>query len=370
MAEKVEVHNSIEKAIIQSLKDADNRKLTRGAIIRKVMSNFGSKESTIAKRIDKMGSESCRYLIKTTRGIYELNPEIEFNFIGEPLPHKEQSTMISLKSREEHTKDLKPTIENWIENFPKVPESENCNDFRSEVKKCESFRLFEDLLIHLPKSGYDICHNWERFKNDIKELERDEKAALKLIEKSISDIFKGLRLTFVTHYNNLRDSGCAYAYLIYSNLIYVRLGISKLNRKYPIFSDEEEYYKYRYELDEFEAWSSMVKDRLNEMIIFKENDSAIWGEDNTIFDRYPYPERWECIRVPTKDIEALEKGKDEAKLLFSKLPSEIDRSIDEIVEHMIRLEDERNAIMGELRDSLYCKSFQGDCKYLGSPARK
>ena len=370
MIKEVEVNNLIDKAIIKSFEKADEGVLTRKAIVKLVKNLIGESEPTIAKRVEKMSSGSFEYLIKSSRGIYKLNPDIKFSFSGERLPPEAKIIELYPQIRAEHTKELRPTIENWIENFPKVPESENCDDFRLEVEKCESFPLFRDLSVHLSNSGYDICQNWERYKKDIEELQRDKKGALKLIEKRISDIFKGLRLTFVKHYNNLRDSGCAYAFLIYSDLIYVRLGISRVNQKYLKCSDEEENDKFLYELSKFEDWSSMVKDRLNEMIIFKENDSAIWGEDNTIFEKYPYPERWECIRVPAKDIEALEKGKDEAKSLFSKLPSEIDRSIDEIVERMIRLDDERKAIMGELHDSLYCKSFLGECKYLGAPARK
>jgi hypothetical protein len=344
--------------------------LTRRAIVQLAKNLIGKSEPTIAKRVEKMSSGSFKYLIKISRGIYKLNPDIKFSFTGERLPPEAKIIEISPKIRAEHTKELKPTIENWIESFPKVPESENFHEFRLEVKKCESFPLFKDLFMHLSKSDYDISQNWERFKNDIDELERDKKAALGIIEKSTSDIFKGLRLTFVKRYNNLRDYECACAHLIYSNLIYVRLGISKVNRKYPLCSDEEEYDKYQHELDKFEAWSCMVKDRLNEMLIFGEDDSVIWGEDNTIFDRYPYPERWECIRVPAKDIESLKKGKDEATSFFSVLTPEIDRSINEIVERMIRLEDERKAIMDELQDSLYCKSFQGECKYLGAPTRE
>ena len=369
MIREVEVNNLIDKAIIKSFEKADEGVLTRKVIVKLVKNLIGKSEPTIAKRVEKMSSGSFEYLIKTSRGIYKLNPDIKFSFTGERLPPEAKIIEISPKIRAEHTKELKPTIENWIESFPKVPESENFHEFRLEVKKCESFPLFKDLFMHLSKSDYDLSQNWERFQNDIDELERDKKAALKLIEKSISDIFKGLRLTFVKHYNDLRDSECAYAFLIYSDLIYVRLGIRKVNRKYPIFSDEEEYDKYRRELSKFEDWSSMVKDRLNEMIIFEENNSAIWGEDNTIFDRYPYPERWECIRVPAKDIEALMKGKDEATRVFSELTPEIDRSIDEIVERMIRLEDERKAILDELRDSLHCKSFLGECRYLGAPTR-
>ena len=384
MVKEVEVDNLIDKAIIKSFDKAEKGMLKRKAIIQLVKSRIDEKEPDIVTRITKLSKEPFNYLIrkeptyhskverKTDRMwyVYQLNPELEFTFIGEPLPSETRPHDISPMAREGHTKDLQSIIKNWIENFPKVPESENCDDFRLEVEKCESFPLFRDLSVHLSNSGYNICQNWERYKKDIEELQRDKKAALKLIEKRISDIFKGLRLTFVKHYNNLRDSGCAYAYLIYSNLIYVRLGIRRVNQKYPTCSDEEDNDKFLYGLSKFEDWSNMVKDRLNEMIIFKENDSAIWGEDNTIFERYPYPERWECIRVPAKDIESLKKGKDEATSFFPVLTPEIDRSINEIVERMIRLEDKRKAIMDELQDSLYCKSFQGECKYLGAPTRE
>lgn len=371
MGKKVEIYNSVEKAIIQSFEAADGRKLTRKAIIQKAMSIIGSKESTIAKRIDKMSNESYRYLIKVQRGIYELNPEIEFIFKREPITHNEQSTIISPRSREEHTEDLKPIIENWIENFPEPPAYENSVEFSQKVEKCEGFPLFKDLLIHLSSTDYDIDQKWKKYKKDVDELERDKGAALKLIEKIISEIFLGLKLTFVKRDTELGDFDCAYAYMIYKNLIYARLGKARVDKKYGDIFDEDEYYdKYRPEIEEFLGELETFKDRLKEMVIFMENHSAIWGDYDVIPNRYPYPDRLECIRVPEKDMEILKKGKDRAILLYYKLPKEIDTPVNEIVEHIIRLDDEREAIIEGLRDSLYCKSFLGECKYLGVPATK
>ena len=266
MIKEVEVNNLIDKAIIKSFDKVEKGMLTRKAIIQSVKNLIGKSEPIIIKRLEKMSAGSSKYLIKTSRGIYKLNPEIKFSFIGEPLSTESKIIEISSKIRAEHTEELKPIIKNWIGNFPEPPCYENSVEFSQKVEKCESFALFNDLLVHLSSTGYDIDQRWKKYKKDVDELERDKGAALKLIEKSISDIFLGLKLTFVKRDIDLGDFDCGFAYMIYRNLIDVRLGETRVDKKYWNISDEDEYYdKYLPEIHGFLRELEIFKDRLNEM---------------------------------------------------------------------------------------------------------
>ena len=221
---------------------------------------------------------------------------------------------------------MKKAIKNWIENFPKVPYSENSLEFFGAVDKCEQYPLFKDLLNHLPESGYDICQQWEKFKNGVNEKDRKKTDLLELIEKSISDVFKGLELKFVRRCNNLNDYECYLAFLIYDIILWSRIDIIKADRKYMCLKNEEEQDKYYHELDEYKTISDITEDRLRNMIIFEKGDSAIWGETKETFNP-AYIEPCECIRVPKKDIDILRQGIDDAISIFTKSTPEIDKSI-------------------------------------------
>jgi hypothetical protein len=201
MGKEVEISNLIDKAIIESFKKAEKGILPRRAIIRIVKGRIDEEDSIIAKRIEKLCKESYIFLLKIKTGekpkerkwgLYKLNPEIRFVFVGEPLPSETKSPEISSEIRAAHTDDLKMAIKNLIENFPQIPYHKDGFEFFDAVNKCDQYPLFRDLLNHLPESGYDICQQWAKYKNGVKEEDKKKRELEELIERRISDIFKGL----------------------------------------------------------------------------------------------------------------------------------------------------------------------------------
>jgi hypothetical protein len=366
MVIEVQVDNLIDKAIIKSFDKAEKGMLPRKTIIRMVKKLIGENEPVIAKRIENMSKESCKYLMRTSKGIYKLNPEIEFKPIGELLPPEAKIVEVSSEIMAEHAVDLKKAIKNWIENTPEIPYDENSNQFYEKVEKCERYPLFKDLSNHLPESGYDICQRWEKIKKSVKEVDRKKEELLKLIEKNISYIFQGLSLKFVRRYSNLNNYECSLPFLIYESVIYTRIGVIKVYRKYEGVSDEEdELVRFAKEVNQYESHFYITKDRLSDMIIFEKEDSIIWGETEEIFNKGPYIKLWECIRVPKKDIDILRKSIYKAISVYAEPTSEMEKTIAAIIAEVDQLEQDREYLRGELQDSLYCKIFLGECKYLG-----
>lgn len=368
MTSEVEVSDIVDKEIIESFKKAEKGILPRKAIIKIVNKTTGKRDDIIEKKIEKMSNESRKYLIRISRGIYKLNPEIEFIFIGEPRPTGPKIFELSSEIRAEHAEDLKNAIKNWIDNLPEIPYYENSDKFYDKVEKCEQHPLFKDLSKHLPKSGYEICQRWEKIKKGVKEEDRRKKELLKLIEKNISNIFKGLSLQFVKSYRNLRDYECSLAFLICESIIYSRIGTIKAYRKYDedISDDEEEVLKFAREVSECEFHFDITMDRISNMIIFEKENSAIWGETNETIKVTCFIEPWECIRVPISDIDILRKGKDETISILGKSNPEIKKLIDIIIAEIDQLEQDWGYLISELHDALNCKIFLGSCKYLGA----
>jgi len=362
----VEISNLIDKAIIESFKLANERILPRKAIIKIVQGFIDRKDSIISKRIEKISDKSHKYLIRTSRGLYKLNPEVQFKFVGERLPSKTKSVEVSSKAREEHTEDLKKAVKNWIENFPKIPYYENSHNFLGAVNKCEDYPLFKDLLNHLSDSDYDICQRWEKYKNGVKEEGWKKKELLELFEKGISGIFKGLNLKFVRYHSNLSDFECSLPFLIYDSLIYSRIGVIKIYKELKDLSDkEEEQLKFADDVEEYRLDYNITVSRISDMIIFEKGDSAIWGETIKSIKLGCITELWECMRVPKKDIDIPRQNKDEAISIFDKLAPEIEKSIKGIIAEVKQLEEDEDYLTKELNDALFYKVFLGECKYLG-----
>jgi hypothetical protein len=366
MTNEVEVSDLIDKAIIESFKMAEKGKLMRKTIIGYVMGLVNEKESVIIKKIEKMSKEPNKYLIKVSRGIYQLNPEIRFTFIGESLPSESETKTldISPKAREEHTEELKLAIANWIENFPKIPSFENCYEFNINVKKCELYPLFNDLSNHLQHSGYNICKIWDKIKTDVKENEKRKEELLKLIEKNFSDIYK-LDLKFVSHSDNLKDFECSLAFLTYEYILLNRIDISEVSKKYPKVASEEEGQEKLGEINAYESSFNITKDRITKYtIIFEKEDSAIWGDYEDII-QVPCNKVLECIRVPKKYIDVLRRCRNQAISVFVESTPEIEASVNDIIKAIDQLDQDAVYLMNELHDSLHCKTFLGNCRYLG-----
>ena len=73
---------------------------------------------------------------------------------------------------------------------------------------------------------------------------------------------------------------------------------------------------------------------------------------------------------PKKRYRHPAQGKDEAISILTKSTPEIDKSIKSIIAVIEQLEKDRDYLTNELNDSLFCKIFLGDCKYLGGRIRR
>lgn len=187
MGEKAKLTHKIDIAVVKILRGIDRNELQRKTILKKVnMAVAGATTGVMEKRIKNMLKNG--YLIKPCRGIYKLNPEIDFEFIGEPVHLRTNTTSnISEKSRGKHTEDLKKIIQNWIEYFPhpssKYPTDEHVlrilngpNEQRpiaedSSDLACNFYihPLFSDLKNHLSTIS-DVCEKFENYKINLKML--------------------------------------------------------------------------------------------------------------------------------------------------------------------------------------------------------
>jgi hypothetical protein len=354
--EKVKIIDILEKAIIKSFSNK-NSNLQLKFITKKVSELLGKRFSpdTVRKRLNKL--EKNEYITRTSRGIYALNPIYDFDIeYGEPLPCDMKPIEISLEQRQNHSEDLKAAIENWISNFPNPPHlgsSYSC--FLTSIEKCKKHELFSDLKNHLLISGFNVCDSWKRYKSNIKDLESFENDLLKTIEQNISEIFAGLPLKFVSNSRSMLDNyQCSIPQAMVNHYLdeyTYDLFLSSLLKKASSIQEEDEIYK------SFPP-SPLINDLLD-IPITEENGSLVWG--------YPsyYADFYQLMRIPQKDRAILMERKDDVIIYIICPPSDVSERIKQIGEKLKNLDLEREAILKELKSSLYCQCFSGDCRYLG-----
>jgi len=357
--ERVKIIDNMEKAIIKSFPNKKSNLQLR--IIAKKTNELlhgRSNSETIGKRVAKMEKKN-QYLIKTSKGIYALNPNYDFDIEdGEPLPLETKSIGIPIKQRENHTLELREAIENWIQHFPNPPHLENTyqenvyRGFLTSVKKCEDHLLFPDLLDHLHASGFDISDKWENYKSKVKGLEISENHLMKMIELNISKIFDKLSIRFVKNFDPLReDYQCSIPLLVFGFAFEeYTLEIRYSNAVRKARNDEEAHEIY---CDLSSSLSNHVL--LNFSPLFEKGDSIIWGD-------LPGPQ---LLRIPRKDKDILVQGMDRALAFIDNPPPEIKKGISEIADKLKLLDQEKENMLKELKSSLYCQCFSGDCRYLG-----
>jgi 5'-methylthioadenosine/S-adenosylhomocysteine nucleosidase len=259
-----------------------------------------------------------------------------------------KSIGILTTSRLLHTLQLKKVIMNWVENFP----------------KCEQ-NLFSDLSKHLPQSGFHVCDEWEKYKSDVKELDKAKKDLLTALQKAISDLFPDLELKFVEFYDfhptraydyyppRLEDYECCLPRLMFDHLLF-ELDID--DEMLRAAKTREEYYEIESSIMRiYDIWR-WIEDRVKSLPIVEKDNSVIWGKD----------EDMELIRVPKNDLNRLLEGKNGFIKFFSEETDEINILKNNIYEKVKSLKQEREYIIKELKLSLCCESYSGDCRYLGS----
>jgi hypothetical protein len=187
------------------------------------------------------------------------------------------------------------------------------------------------------------------------DLESYENDLLKTIEQNISDIFAGLPLIFVRDSrSSLEDYQCSIPQVIINHYLEeytYDLFISRYLKNASSSEDIDEIYKSF-------PQSSLIKDLLDIPIIGG-NSSLIWG--------YPdyYGDFYQLMRIPQKDQAIFIECKDKAISYILWPPIDAGERIKEIGERVRNLDLEKEAILNELKSSLYCQCFSGDCRYLG-----
>jgi hypothetical protein len=348
--EKVKLIDNLEKAIIKSFPKKDS-KLQLKIITKKVNESLGKRLSSdrVRKRLNKL--EKNKYITRTSRGIYALNPIYDLDTEdGEPLSLKSEPIEIPLELRKTHTLELRAAIENWIKHFPNPPHLDNTySRFSASIKKCEGHLLFDDLCNHLLASGFDILNKWENYKDEVKNLEILENHLLEMMELNISEIFDKLPIRFVNNYTSLyADYQCSIPRLVLDHI----LKDYALNLKMKNAQTDEEAEAINNE------WILPI-DFIADPPLLENGDSIIWGHPEI---QVPC---CQLLRIPNKDKDAFLLGKQRAMAFITHPPPEIESGIRKIADKMKQLGQEREAILKELKSSLYCQCFSGECRYLG-----
>lgn len=363
MAEEVEIHDLVEKAILSSFDRMGNKALQRKIIVKAVREYTDKDEAIIKKRIEKMMKKN--YLIKKSRGIYERNQEMAFR-LGDSLSPIVEAKSIPIEIRKIHTEDLKEVIKLWIKYFPMPYFNCGClmQDMNFNFKNCEQHLLFQDLKNHLPHIN-GICEEWSRYKSEMENLERIKKGLFNSLEARISKCFEGLNLEFAP---------C---------LGYACYGYNIGEFGDPPKCDAIPSYVYFYILEsqlEGMARSSLLRE-LGASQIMNDPDS----EDE--FDYTPYSEyyasissyqslglpRYEIFRylgydgkeAPKEICDKLDKAQITfLEFFFTIGDTEFMDLGKDIVEKVNLLNQKRNNIIKKLERIMFYPSFPGECEYL------
>jgi hypothetical protein len=341
----------LENAIIQTFPNLI-APLQMKIIIRRVRKDLPRfSEDTIKKRIVKLMNQG--YLIKKSKGIYALSPDYDFELENKLSLIAGSQIDIPDEIRIEHSKALRYAIFDWIKYFPEPPLFLNSDEFIKSVIACEKHPIFNDLCTnHVP----DLCSKWNRYKHQVQKLDKSKLDLEKSIEKAVSKIFSGIELNFVEYRKHLNDYDCCLPLLTYNTAIEYEFG-SKIKSTgdecIDEFGEDEEISQNEYTK---EYYNNLY--RISEMTIFEKDGSLIFGEKD--FGNI------ECIRVPKKDEKILSEGSKKIYPLMSDFDSEIYQKADEITKLFMKLQEDRNEILNELRRLSHYQVFEGNCEYVGA----
>jgi hypothetical protein len=357
MVNEVRIYGIVDKAIIHSIKKANNG-LLRKTIRKKVHELTKENDGVILKRIEKF--YKLNYLIRKSRGIYAVNPDFEFVFEGEPLPSEDKIAEVPSQRCEAHTADLKEAIKIWMKNFPDPPGSTSGQAFLYSVGKCEEHPLYSDLSNHLLQTGFDACDRWRRYKVGAMELDRQKKELLIAIENAISDIFPGPELKFANFFDptlnhdfdisGLNDFECSFPNLIQEYLLY---GFYIPN--VDLAETQEEREVIDHDISLISSYWNDMEERVRNLPVTVYGNSILWGQDRDM----------ELMRVPSDYLDSLNQGKENAIAFFFNRSETINDKVKNIFRKFEVLITQKEDLIEELNRSLYCQCFSGNCRYLG-----
>lgn len=364
MVEEVEIHDSVDKAILFSFDRMRSKVLQRKIIVKAVREYTNKDGAAINKRIEKM--EKNKYLIRISRGIYERNQEIIFD-LGDSLSPIIEAKNIPTELRKIHTDDLKEAIKLWIKYFPTSYYDCGCLEHYTSlsIENCEQHLLFQDLTNHLPHIN-NLCEEWSNYKSEMEDLERIKKGLFNSLEARISKCFEGLDLEFAP---------C---------LGYACYGYNIGEFGDPPRCDAIPCYVYFYILEsllEGTARSSLLKELGASQTTMVDPDSENEFDYTAYSEYYASISSYQSLGLPRYEIlrylgyDGKEAPKeicdklDKAHIIFLEFFFAIGNSefMDigkDIVVKVSLLNQKRNKIIAELQQVLFYPSFPGDCEYL------
>lgn len=358
MAEKVEINDPVDWAIIQSFYRAEKHILMLKKIVSIVRESSDKKDKTIEARIGKLVDKN--YLVKKIEaiegnhdtgssevkrrpGLYGLNESLEFEYTGVPL------TLIEVPAdiRRSHTNELKGAIKDWIKHFPEPTYSSlgkeayidlskdndkymdplRLNPYVSDIAYCEQHLLFSDLGNHLPNVGCDVFPKWEKYKRDLTELNEMHRAFLAAITTEVEE-WLHLFMPFYIHEIPRSDTIPRDIASIICPLLLRFISLDKL---------------------------------INETFLSNPIPCLTGRKTSTDLKKM-----LDIIKSPNRD--RLDERKDLApftgiveRILQKK---EIMKSANEFAAKIRDIEIERSTMMRDLENALFYTSYPGECRYL------
>jgi hypothetical protein len=351
MSEERRISDLVDKAIIEVLKEAEGGILQRKAIAKLVKERINENDGLISKRIEKRCKDSKRYLVSCGRGLYKLDPEILFIFVGESLPPKNGLTKsannppctdFSLERRKAHTHDLKQAIKNWIDHFPqptyKYSSNQDAFDL-SEIFACEGHPLFSDLRYHFSQLGSPVLANWDDYKGMLLNLDELKSKIFAYAKEVVLHCFEGLDLHFVDRledgfdFDNEGNCICIsvpddlYNYCISYHLFYRSIG--NPNPDIEIF----------YPFSDYETFQCKESD-----------DSIIWGG---------------AIGTQKENRDALLRGRNNLLEVLGKPPDNRFMFDVNVIISMVGNARQSKEIISELNRIELYSALPGNCDYIG-----
>jgi len=332
MGETITIIKNDEKAIISCLREASDRRLPPGEIIKYVKKYIKKEDGTIRKSIGRMVRKKLLLCQKyrSNKFLYYLDPEIDFDLEGPPLQPLIDHDEVLTAAQLEHSARLKDAVQTWMENLSE-PTTETRLSSSIIIPACENHVLFPDLINHLPTLGSDILERWDEYKKHLAQLEELKQGLISLSGTEIQNCFEGIKLRFVSAdalYTS--DYECTLGpQSIYSIALALASGAAG-----------------------YEDHQKLLSWLQNNAPIVEEGDQAIWGEVITY------------LRVPKKDRGLLEAGASRFISFFEDMPgSEYPAKAKEIIEMVASLKQARSEILSELERILCYSTYPGKCQY-------
>ncbi len=351
MSEERVISDLVDKAIIEALNEAETGVLQKKILIRKARERTNANEGLIAKRLEHRCKDSRKYLATCGRGLYKLDPSIQFSFIGESLPPMEKPVEViedgheldtSLESRKAHTHDLKVAISSWIDFFPQ-PTHEYSADketaLSSKIESCEAHPLFSDLNNHFSPLGIQVLSWWEDYKKEMQVLDEMKANIFEYSKNVVLKCFTDLDLHYAPRIDGEQNSDNK------DNIICMSIPVDLYNYCFSYHIFYRSIGKPNPNLDIFYPFPDYEEFRYTELM-----DSIVWGG---------------LIKARKKDRNALERGIKKLLEMFRNPPdNRFMFDVNVVIGWIEKANESKERIISELKRIQSYPSLPGDCDLL------